>query len=98
MSVNVNRFPLPTLIFCGSKAEAVSRQGLGQTQVSGLKICFWETGVPVRVRPRPPPRKYRAMDWQMRVLEARNNCEIHAAFAAFAPERPHRSHSPIAIV
>ena len=21
-----------------------------------LKICFWETGVPVRVRPRPPSR------------------------------------------
>jgi hypothetical protein len=21
---------------------------------SRLKICFWETGVPVRIRPRPP--------------------------------------------
>src|SRR5262249_61001431 len=27
--------------------------------VSGrLKICFWETGVPVRIRPRPPLRKH----------------------------------------
>src|SRR3954462_14463885 len=27
---------------------------------SRLKICFWETGVPVRVRPRPPHRGRRA--------------------------------------
>jgi hypothetical protein len=32
----------------------VSAQKDEQKEADRLKICFWETGVPVRVRPRPP--------------------------------------------
>jgi hypothetical protein len=34
--------------------KGVSAEQLGKKPSGGLKICFWETGVPVRVRPRPP--------------------------------------------
>src|SRR5262245_48227241 len=40
--------------FLTSEVKAVSAEQLGQKGSCGLKICFWETGVPVRVRPRPP--------------------------------------------
>jgi hypothetical protein len=36
------------------EGKACPQNDLGKTASCGLKICFWETGVPVRVRPRPP--------------------------------------------
>ena len=49
---------------------------------SRLKICFWETGVPVRIRPRPPLRKHArlTLDFRFALISTE-----------FSPSHPHVS-------
>src|SRR5690348_1672963 len=48
-----------TRVFAVWEWKACSYKGFGKVASDGLKICFWETGVPVRIRPRPPPACFR---------------------------------------
>jgi hypothetical protein len=72
-----------------TRAQALRPAAWWNGRHSRLKICFWETGVPVRVRPRPPSafRRRRASSFHWPDRREADACSIDK-LARHKPRHP----------